>query len=284
MSAKILDGNIISQPILQEVSNQIIARKKQGFRAPSLAVILVGDDPASTIYVNNKRSACEKVGITSKIFHYKNNIKQQELLDLINKLNLDPNIDGILIQLPLPNSISSQIILGSVNPNKDVDGFHPNNMGCLVQGWPILQPCTSLGIMKLLDFTGVQLSGKKATVVGCSNIVGKPIASALLNANCTITICNKQTNDLRSFVNAADILVSATGQPHLIKGDWIKKNSIVIDVGTTKVNNKLVGDVEFNVAKKHAGWITKVPGGVGPMTIACLLENTLLTQMLNMQN
>jgi methylenetetrahydrofolate dehydrogenase (NADP+) / methenyltetrahydrofolate cyclohydrolase len=280
VSAKILDGKLISKLILQEIIHSINTRKQLGLQPPALAVILVGNDPASAIYVRNKRLACEQVGIISEFFHLGPDTSQNQLLDLIHKLNNNPKIHGILVQLPLPRSIKTQAILDSINIKKDVDGFHPQNMGLLAQGWPILQSCTPLGIMKLLSVTKVHLPGQHAVIVGASNIVGKPIALLLLNAGCTVTICNKNVKNLQSIVSNADILVAATGQPHLIKGAWIKSNSIVIDVGTTKVNNKLTGDVEFEIAKDRAAWITKVPGGVGPMTIAYLLKNTLLAQKL----
>ena len=280
MSAKILDGKTISQNILEEVKTNIIIRKKFGIPVPTLAVILVGSDHASIVYVRNKRLACEQAGIICKFFHFEDNVTQQQLLNLINDLNQDPNVNAILVQLPLPPSINTEIIFTAINPIKDVDGFHPQNIGLLTQGWPVLEPCTPLGIMKLLAITKVKLLGQKVTIIGASNIVGKPIALSLLNAGCTVTICNKNTLDLQSFVSNSNILISATGQPHLIKGDWIKAGSIVIDVGISKINDQLTGDVEFKIAKQHAAWITKVPGGVGPMTIACLLENTLLTQKL----
>ncbi len=280
MSAKILEGKIISQPILHEITTTIASRQRLGFNPPSLAVILVGNDPASTTYVKNKRLACEKVGIKSNFFHLSQNITQNQLLDLIEDLNQDNNINGILVQLPLPKNINTQDILTAINLKKDVDGFHPQNIGLLAQGSGILQSCTPLGIMKLLSITNVHLPGLHAVVVGASNIVGKPTALLLLNAGCTVTICNKNVKDLPSIISNADILISATGKPHLIKGNWIKLGSIVIDVGTTKVNNKLTGDVEFETAKQRAAWITKVPGGVGPMTIAYLLKNTLLAQEL----
>lgn len=280
MSAKILEGKIISQPILHEITTTIASRQRLGFNPPSLAVILVGNDPASTTYVKNKRLACEKVGIKSNFFHLPQHITQDQLLDLIEDLNQDNNINGILIQLPLPKNINTKNILTAINLKKDVDGFHPQNIGLLAQGSGILQSCTPLGIMKLLSITNVHLPGLHAVVVGASNIVGKPTALLLLNAGCTVTICNKNVKDLPSIISNADILISATGKPHLIKGNWIKPGSIVIDVGTTKVNNKLTGDVEFETAKQRAAWITKVPGGVGPMTIAYLLKNTLLAQTL----
>lgn len=280
MLAKILDGKVISQNIFQQVQDEILNRRNMGIAPPSLAVILVGHDHASCVYVKNKLLACEKVGIICKFFHHEDSITQQELLNLIYDLNQNNDINAILVQLPLPQSINQQIIFESIDPKKDVDGFHPQNAGSLTQGWPVLQPCTPLGIMKLLATTKVILLGKKATVVGSSNIVGKPIALSLLNAGCTVTICNKSTIDLKSFLIDADIVVSATGQPHLIKGDWIKPGSIIIDVGISRIHDQLIGDVDFQVAKQRAAWITKVPGGVGPMTVACLLENTLLSQKL----
>lgn len=280
MSAKILDGKIISQNILEEVNREILCRKNMGILPPVLAVILIGDDHASAVYVKNKLLACRKVGIVCKFFNFDAHITEQELLAIINSLNQNNDINAILVQLPLPYYINLATIVSSIDPKKDVDGFHPQNIGFLTQGWPVLQPCTPLGIMKLLAVTEVDLLGKKVTIVGSSNIVGKPMALCLVNAGCTVTICNKNTVDLKLFVANADLLISATGQPHLIKGDWIKPGSIVIDVGISKLNDKLTGDVDFEMAKQNAAWITKVPGGVGPMTIACLLENTLLTQKL----
>lgn len=280
MSAKILDGKIISQHILQELTTILTTRQHLGERPPTLAVILVGNDPASLIYVKNKRLACNTVGIESHFFHLANSTTEIQLLELINELNQNPNITGILVQLPLPKTINTQAILMAINAQKDVDGFHPQNIGLLTQGWPNLQPCTPIGIMHLLKVTNIKLPGQHAVIVGASNIVGKPMGLLLLNAGCTVTICNKNVKDLPFLVANADILISATGKPHLIKGQWIKPGSIVIDVGTTKVNDKLTGDVEFETAKKRAAWITKVPGGVGPMTIAYLLKNTLLAQKL----
>lgn len=280
MSTKILDGKIISQNILDSLKKEVLARKKIGIPAPILAAILVGDDHASTIYVKNKLSACEKVGIICRFFHVDTSISEQDLLNLIYSLNENKEVNSILVQLPLPKHIDTARVVCSIEPRKDVDGFHPYNVGLLAQGWPILQPCTPLGIVKLLATTNVNLVGKKATIVGSSNIVGKPMGLCLINLGCTITICNKDTVDLQSFIYDADLLVSATGKPHLIKGNWIKEGSIVIDVGINRVGDKIIGDVEFDIAKLRADWITKVPGGVGPMTIACLLENTLLTQKL----
>lgn len=278
MVAKLLDGKIIAEKILQQVKHELSLRKQSGFEQPQLAVILVGNDEASKIYVKNKLIACEQVGIACKLLHLISNISQSKLLNIIHGLNKDPNINAILVQLPLPVTIDPETIFTNIDPKKDVDGFNPYNAGLLAHGWPKLQACTPLGIMKLLKFTNVDLIGKRAVVVGASNIVGKPIALSLLNAGCTITICNRHTIDLKSLVMQAEILISAVGIPNLIQGNWIKTGSIVIDVGINRVNNKLVGDIDFEMAQQRAHWITKVPGGVGPMTIACLLENILLIQ------
>lgn len=278
MVAKLLDGKIIAEKILQQLKHELSLRKQSGLPQPQLAVILVGNDEASKIYVKNKLIACEKVGIACKLLHLGSNVSQSKLLNIINKLNNDLNVSAILVQLPLPAKIDPEIIFTNIDPKKDVDGFNPHNAGLLAHGWPNLQPCTPLGIMKLLKFTNVDLIGRRVVVVGSSNIVGKPIALSLLNAGCTVTVCNRHTIDLKSLVMQAEILISAVGIPNLISGNWIKKGSIVIDVGINRVNNKLVGDIDFEKAQKRALWITKVPGGVGPMTIACLLENILLIQ------
>lgn len=280
MFANILNGKILAEEIIHQTSLTINNRKLLGINPPTIAVILIGDHPPSRIYVKNKLLACEKVGINCKYLSLDQKITQQELLDLINILNIDPKINSILVQLPLPGHIDLKTIFTAIDPNKDVDGFNPKNLGLLAQGWPILQPCTPLGIMKLLATIDLKLRGKSAVVVGASNIVGKPMGLCLINAGCTVTTCNSNTQNLATIVNNADLLISATGVPHLIKGDWIKPGSIIIDVGISKVNNKITGDVDFMIAQKKAAWITKVPGGVGPMTVACLLENILLTQKL----
>jgi methylenetetrahydrofolate dehydrogenase (NADP+)/methenyltetrahydrofolate cyclohydrolase len=282
MSAKILDGKAIGQTILNKVATEIKRRKTANLPTPILAVILVGNDAASAIYVKNKLLACKQVGITCNLFKLNANVTQKKLLALIHDLNTDPNTNAILVQLPLPSSINLETVLAKINPAKDVDGFNPYNVGLTAHGWPTLQACTPMGILKLLKHTKVTLRGKNAVIIGSSNIVGKPMALCLINAGCTVTICNKHTTSLADLVSKADILISATGQPHLITGDWIKPNSIVIDVGIKKVNNQIVGDIDFKTAKQKAKWITKVPGGVGPMTIACLIENTLLTQKLQL--
>jgi methylenetetrahydrofolate dehydrogenase (NADP+)/methenyltetrahydrofolate cyclohydrolase len=277
MEAKIIDGKILATRIQTELSLGISQRKSQGFREPGLAVVLVGEDPASTIYVRNKRQACEEVGIKSIYHHLPVSINQHELIALIQTLNADKTIDGILIQLPLPAHIDGSQVIEAILPSKDVDGFHPYNLGRLAQRRPLLRPCTPLGIMALLNHIDQPYTNRQAVIVGASMIVGRPMALELLLAGCTITICHRLTEDLAKYVKQADILVSAVGKPALIKGVWIKPGSTVIDVGITRLpDGSLTGDIEFNAAKKQAAWITPVPGGVGPMTVAMLLQNTLL--------
>lgn len=280
MTAQILHGDEIAKQHRERIAQDIALRTQQGYRPPMLAVVLVGEDPASEIYVRNKRNACEFVGINAVDYSLSNNISQFELIALINKLNKDPTIDGILVQLPLPYQINVTDIVECINPNKDVDGFHPYNLGRLAQGRPHLRPCTPAGVMQLLEHTKVKLPGLKATVIGTSNIVGLPMILELIRVGCTVTTCNKKTRDLKGEVGNGDILVVATGNPGLVKGDWIKPGGIVIDVGMNRLpNGHLVGDVEFDVAKERASWITPVPGGVGPMTITSLLSNTLLANI-----
>lgn len=276
MNAKILEGHSLATSIRETIKNRILQLKAMDLRAPELAVILVGQDPPSEIYVRNKQNACTWVGITSHVYHYESSITPQELNDQIEKLNLDPKIDGILVQLPLPQHLDTNEIVEKISPHKDVDGFHPYNLGRLLQHNPFFRPCTPFGIMQLLKTTKVDMRGIMATVVGISNIVGRPMILELLNAGATVTACHRNTRDLEQHVRTAELLISATGKPHLIPGDWIKSGSIVIDVGMhRKQNGQWVGDVDFEEAKKHARYITPVPGGVGPMTVACLLENTL---------
>lgn len=280
MTAKILHGDKIADKYRKQIANDIRQRTKQGYRPPVLAVILVGDDPASTIYVRNKRRVCEDVGVNSIDHNLSANISQIELIALINKLNDDPEVDGILVQMPLPKQINPDAILEAIDPEKDVDGFSPYNLGRLAQGRPHLRSCTPAGVMLLLQETATNLPGKVATVVGTSNIVGKPMLLELLLAGCTITACNKRTVDLASAIKRADILVVAVGQQNLIKGEWIKPGSIVIDVGMNRLDDgTLTGDVEFAAAKERAAWITPVPRGVGPMTITCLMNNVLLANI-----
>ncbi|MDH2997278.1 bifunctional methylenetetrahydrofolate dehydrogenase/methenyltetrahydrofolate cyclohydrolase [Pasteurellaceae bacterium LFhippo2] len=275
MSAQILSGTALSNQVKSEISVQIQQFIAQGYRAPGLAVILVGADPASSVYVGSKRKSCAEIGITSKSFDLPETTSEQELLSLIDELNNDESVDGILVQLPLPQHIDSTKIIEAIQADKDVDGFHPYNVGRLAQRIPTLRSCTPYGVMKLLETTGVNLYGKHAVIVGASNIVGRPMAMELLLAGCTVTVTHRFTIDLESHVRQADIVVVAVGKPHLIKGEWIKDGAIVIDVGINRIDGKLVGDVEFDVAQQKASFITPVPGGVGPMTVAMLMQNTL---------
>lgn len=276
MTAQILDGKALAAKIRAELKAEIATIIKQGKPEPGLAVILVGSDPASHIYVNSKRCACEEVGIHSFAYDLPADTSQKKLFSLLDELNLDPLIHGILVQLPLPTQIDSELILERILPQKDVDGFHPYNLGHLAQRKPLLRPCTPYGIMKLLEATGLPLQGLNAVVVGASNIVGRPMALELLSANCTVTICHRYTTNLASHVKQADILISAIGKPNIIQTDWIKPGAIVIDVGTNRLaDGRVVGDIDFASAKKIASWITPVPGGVGPMTVAMLMQNTV---------
>ncbi len=280
MTAELLKGYEIAKLLREHIAVDIRQRTMQGFRQPSLAVVLVGDNPASHVYVRNKKHACEHAGIHAIDYSLPQTTSHQELLALINKLNRDPNVDGILVQLPLPPQISATEIVELIDPHKDVDGFHPYNIGRLAQARPYLRPCTPAGVMLLLEHTKIKLAGAKATVVGTSNIVGLPMILELTAAGATVTTCNSKTRDLAAEVAGADILVVAVGKPGLIKGSWIKPGSIVIDVGMNRLENgHLTGDVEFEAAIQRAAWITPVPGGVGPMTIACLLRNTLLANI-----
>jgi len=276
MTAKLIDGKLISQKVREEVAKKVEERKEKGLSVPGLAVVLVGSDPASAIYVRNKHRACEKTGIYSKQIEMPKETTQKELLQTIDDLNADPSIHGILVQLPIPDHIDSELVIERIDPKKDVDGFHPYNFGHLAQKNPTLRPCTPYGMMRMLETTGVSLEGKDAVVVGRSNIVGFPMLIELLLKNVTVTICHSRTKDLAGKVKNADIVVAAIGRPEFIKGDWIKDGAIVLDAGINRLDSgKLVGDVEFDIAKEHASWITPVPGGVGPMTIATLLQNTL---------
>jgi methylenetetrahydrofolate dehydrogenase (NADP+)/methenyltetrahydrofolate cyclohydrolase len=276
MSAKIIDGKAIATELKQQLKLATEARLEKGLRRPGLAVVLIGDDPASKVYVGSKRRSCDEVGFISKAFDRPGSTTQDELLSLIDKLNQDDEIDGILVQLPLPKHINTEAVIEHIAPHKDVDGFHPYNIGRLAQRMPVLRPCTPKGIITLLESTGIDLHGQEAVVVGASNIVGRPMALELLLAGCTTTVCHRFTKDLEAQVRRADILVVAVGKPNFIPGDWIKPGSVVIDVGINRTEDgKLTGDVEFEIAKDKAEWITPVPGGVGPMTVATLLENTL---------
>ncbi len=272
MTAKILDGKAIAAQQRQLVKAQIEKLE----RAPGLAVIRVGDNPASEVYVRNKRNACAEVGINSQAFELPANTSEDDLLELLDKLNNDDDMDGILVQLPLPDHINSDLVLERILPEKDIDGFHPYNIGRLALRMPLLRSCTPKGIMTLLAHTGIDLTGLDAVIIGQSNIVGRPMALELLAARCTITVCHSRTRNLQEKISNADIVVAAVGKPNFVKGEWIKPGAIVIDVGINRLENgKLVGDVEFEAACQRASWITPVPGGVGPMTVATLLENTL---------
>lgn len=276
MTAQLIDGKQIAADIRKNIAQQVQDRLNKGLRAPGLAVILVGSDPASEVYVSHKRKDCEQVGFQSQAYDLAETTTQSELLDLIDQLNNDATVDGILVQLPLPKHLDSSLLLERISPSKDVDGFHPYNVGRLAQRIPLLRSCTPKGIMTLLEHTGVDLHGLDAVIVGASNIVGRPMALELLLAGCTTTITHRFTKDLESHVRRADLVVVAVGIPNLVKGEWIKPGAIVIDVGINRQDNgQLIGDVGFDEAIKRAAWITPVPGGVGPMTRACLLENTL---------
>ena len=276
MQAKIIDGKRIADGITDRIAAAVKTRQEHGLRTPGLAVILLGEDPASRVYVGKKRRDCEKVGFLSRSYDLPTATTEEQLLTLIDNLNNDPEIDGILVQLPLPAHINSTHVIERIRPDKDVDGFHPYNIGRLCQRNPMLRPCTPKGVMTLLESTGECLRGKKSTIVGASNIVGRPMMLELLLAGSTPTIAHRFTEDLASEVASADIVVVGVGKPGLVKGEWIKPGSIIIDVGINRLESgKLVGDVEFEAAAERASWITPVPGGVGPMTVATLLENTL---------
>jgi methylenetetrahydrofolate dehydrogenase (NADP+)/methenyltetrahydrofolate cyclohydrolase len=276
MAANIIDGKAIAAAIRREVregSDRLVAAGK---RRPGLAVILVGDDPASEIYVRNKRTACEECGFVSVSHDLPHSTTQTELLSLIEKLNRDPAIDGILVQVPLPDHIDERKVIETITPEKDVDGFHPYNVGRLALRIPLMRPCTPYGVIKLLEHTDVAAKGRHAVIVGASNLVGRPMALELLLAGATVTVCHRFTTDLRPHVEQADILVVAVGKPGIVPGEWVKPGAVVIDVGITRMpDGKLKGDVQFEAARERASWITPVPGGVGPMTVAILMKNTL---------
>ena len=274
MAAQLLDGKAMSEELRAEIARKVAALKERGM-TPGLAVILVGDDPASQIYVRNKGIGCEKTGMHSVTIRMPEDTTQQALEDQIRTLNADPAIHGILVQLPLPPHLDEAAALAAIAPEKDVDGFHVQNAGRLLCGLPGVVACTPKGAMEMIRRTGVDLTGKEAVVVGRSNIVGKPMAMLLLQANCTVTMCHSRTADLASHTRRADILVAAVGKPGFITADMVKPGAIVIDVGINRVDGRVVGDVDFEHVKDVAGWMTPVPGGVGRMTITMLLENTL---------
>jgi methylenetetrahydrofolate dehydrogenase (NADP+)/methenyltetrahydrofolate cyclohydrolase len=273
--ASIIDGKAIAEKVRGEIATEVQKLTAQGTQ-PGLAVVLVGEDPASKVYVSMKEKACQTVGIFSDEYKLHAETSEADLLALIERLNNDPKIHGILVQLPLPKHINTETVLEAISPQKDVDGFHPYNVGRLVVGKPLFQPCTPYGIMVLLKECGIDLKGKEVVVVGRSNIVGKPVAMMCLQEHATVTLCHSRTRDLAAKVAGADVLIAAVGQPEMIRGEWIKEGAIVIDVGVNRVaEKKLVGDVEFAPAAERAAAITPVPGGVGPMTITMLLHNTL---------
>ena len=275
MPAQLLDGNLLSKKLRAEIAARAAILTAKGVR-PGLAVIVIGDNPASQVYVRNKVKACEDVGFHSVLERYSAELGEEELLARIATLNADPSIHGILVQLPLPEHIAAERVLEAIAPEKDVDGFHVANAGALMVGKPEFKPCTPYGCMKIIESIDYPVRGARAVIVGASNIVGKPMAMLLLQAGATVTICNSKTRDLAHHTKDADILVVATGKPHMITGDMIKTGAVVIDVGINRLpNGKLCGDVDFDTAKYVAGWITPVPGGVGPMTITMLLMNTL---------
>ena len=276
MTAQLIDGKTISAALLDRVAEGVQTRLDQGLRAPALAVILVGNNPASEIYVRNKKRSCEKVGIRSLSYDLPASTTQEALLQLVATLNQDPEVDGILVQLPLPEHINPETIIETIEPKKDVDGFHPYNVGRLALKMPLLRPCTPRGVMIMLEHAGIEVKGKHAVVIGASNIVGRPMALELLLARATVTVCHSATADLAAEVRRADIIVAGVGRPFFVKGDWIKPGAVVIDVGINRLDDgKVVGDVDFAAAQTVASAITPVPGGVGLMTVATLLQNTL---------
>jgi len=276
MTARILDGKAVAAKLTREVRDAVDARRAGGRDAPGLAVVLVGENAASQVYVRNKRRTTDAVGMRSFAFDLPADASEGELLAVIDRLNADPAVNGILVQLPLPKQINSERVIERIDWHKDVDGFHPYNVGRLVLKMPTLRPCTPYGCMRLLAETGERLVGLHALIIGQSNIVGRPMALELLMARCTVTVCHSATRDLPSLVRQADVVVAAIGKPRFVQGEWIKPGALVVDVGINRgADGKLVGDVDFDAARERAGWITPVPGGVGPMTIATLLANTL---------
>jgi len=276
VAAQLIDGKVLSQAIRDKIAQETAALLARSGIKPGLAAILVGDDPASHLYVKNKEKACEAVGIYVADYRLPATTAQDELLALIDKVNRDPRIHGILVQLPLPKQIDSKLILNTVSPEKDADGFHPLNIGRLVEGNPLFEACTPKGVIKMIESTGIGIEGKRAVVLGRSNIVGKPVALMLLHRNATVTVCHSKTRDLPAVCREAEILVVAIGKPKFVTGDMVREDAVVVDVGVNRTaDGKFVGDVDFEPVSRKASWISPVPGGVGPMTIAMLLQNTL---------
>lgn len=274
--SNIISGKLLSEEILQDIADKVNVISEHGKRVPSLAVVLVGNDPASQVYVRNKKNACQKVGFTSFEYVLDEDTTQDELIALVEQLNNDKDVDGILVQLPLPKHLDSKIVIDTISPHKDVDGFHRYNMGSLALKDPNICPCTPHGVMYMLDSVNAEYFGKHAVIIGASNIVGRPMALELMNRGATVTVCNSKTKNTPELIANADIVVAAVGIPNFVQGNWIKDGAIVIDVGINRLDNgKLCGDVDYEAAVKNASYITPVPGGVGPMTIAMLLKNTL---------
>ncbi|HEX4871855.1 MAG TPA: bifunctional methylenetetrahydrofolate dehydrogenase/methenyltetrahydrofolate cyclohydrolase FolD [Nevskiaceae bacterium] len=277
MSAQLIDGKQVAERVHAQVREAVVRRAAAGRRIPTLATVLVGAQPASELYVRNKRRTCAALGIQSLPVHLAAEVGQDTLLQTIDRLNADDSVDGILVQLPLPAGLDPTAVIERIRPDKDVDGFHPYNLGRLAQRLPVLRPCTPYGVIELLAATGQDLHGLRAVVVGASNIVGRPMALELLLAGCTTTVCHRFTRDLGEEVARADIVIAAAGKPGLVRGEWIRKGATVIDVGINRLpDGRLCGDVDFETARERAAWITPVPGGVGPMTVAMLMHNTLL--------
>jgi len=276
MSAQLIDGKAIAAKFKSEIRAEVEALVARGIRRPGLSVVMVGDNPASAVYVRNKRKACADSGILSVAHDLPYSTTQQELAHLIESLNRDPAIDGILVQLPLPQHIEQSAIIEKIDPAKDVDGFHPYNVGRLALRVPLIRPCTPYGVTKLIDHIGISPKGRHSVVIGASNIVGRPMALELLLMGGTVTVCHRFTGELEPYVRSADILIVAVGRSGIVRGEWVKPGSVVIDVGMNRgADGKLCGDVDFDGAARRAGWITPVPGGVGPMTVAMLMKNTL---------
>ncbi len=285
MTANIIDGKKIAEKIISEIKNKVITNQSEGITPPGLAVIQVGEDPASSVYVRNKRKACEEVGMKSFNYDLDQSTTQKELIELVESLNSNAEVNGILIQLPLPTHINETIVIETINPSKDVDGFHPYTIGRLMQRIPLLRPCTAIGVITMLEAIEIDPKGMNAVIVGASNLVGRPLNLELLLKGATTTVCHKFTKNLQDHVMSADILAVAIGKPNFIPGSWIKEDAIVFDIGINRdENGKLTGDVDFDSAKEKASWISPVPGGVGPMTVAMLIKNTLLASELVLES
>jgi len=285
MTAKLIDGKKIAEKIISEIKDKVITNQSEGIAPPGLAVIQVGKDPASSVYVRNKRKACEEVGMKSFNYDLDKSTSQQELIELVDSLNNNAEVNGILIQLPLPSHINETIVIETINPSKDVDGFHPYTIGRLMQRIPLLSPCTAIGVITMLEAIEIDPKGMNAVIVGASNLVGRPLNLELLLKGATTTVCHKFTKNLKDHVMSADILAVAVGKPNFIPGSWIKEDAIVFDIGINRdETGKLTGDVDFESAKEKASWISPVPGGVGPMTVAMLIKNTLLASELVLES